>query len=1751
MVSNSTEGVTNSMLLNHLNFKLLYPKRTLCAAIIVAFSLFASESLTATNTLDILVIYAQETESYYEDADGFRAHVHANIHSANMAFEDSLVDLRLRLRELRKIDYSQSQDDMDADLEHITNSSEIAAIRNQVGADLVCFFRLDDNSESSGLAWILKDTGGDNARGFSVVSTFAALSGLIFQHEIGHNLGGAHDRENADTGGLYSYSYGHRFTGSNSRQYRTVMAYPPGTLVNQFSNPNIEYANTPTGIESGEQAADNARTFNNVAAIVNGYRNHIHKQPIANAGSNITVEDWNGDGFQDIVLDASSSEYEFGDVSWSWTWPGGGSSEEVTTASFPIGQTSVTLTLTDSENVSDQDTITVTVTPPTPVSKIAAGYETSFFLKGSGTLLGAGKTFSGALGFRSFDPQSSPVSIFASGVKSVSGGPEFTLVVMTDGALWVMGSNLSGRLGTGGRDDAWEPVKLFDSGIADVSAGDEHSLILKTDGSAWAMGRNFMGELGDGTNETRTSPVKIFDSGVTSIAAGSQHSLFLKSDGSLWGSGYGFGDDPYQGSNTPVEIVSSGVKSISATNHSLFVKTDGSLWSFGRNSEGELGDGSFTERFIPFKIIDSGVESAVTGFDFSLILKSNGSLWYAGRDIFNADSGEQSATPIQLLSGGVTQIAAGAAHAIIIRQDRSVWTVGYNLHGQLANGNTEPQFGFHEVIAGDPNYVNSPPVADAGPDFTFPDSNGDGLVLVELIGSDSSDDWLIVSWEWTWSGGQASGERAIVELPVGVFEITLTVKDSNGETDSDTAIITVTVQSAVVDIEAGEYHSLILKEDGSLWGAGNNQLGKLGLGDVEEVVSFSLIESKGVVSMSTFDAHTLYKKDDGSLWGMGVNWHNALSPSDIQEFYEPILVVEGEVEFFTAGSFNTFFTKSDGSAWALGQNYAGQLGNGNTEVQPTPVRVIESGVVKIIPGNSHTLFLMDDGSLRASGDHGWSNAPSPSSRPVEVVSSQVVDAATGGRNSVVLLEDGSVWGIGDIEGYFDVPDRSQLFEIVSEGAYKVVSGPRRSLILMTDGSVFGDPWERFPSSGVAAAASGIEHQLYLRDDGSLWGSGNNSEGALGFAEGYRKRFEFATLIISSEGSATDTPPTAVAGHDMNISDVNGDGKQLVTVDASDSFDDWQIVSWEWTWNGGSADGEVAQANLDQGTTTLTLTVADAFGNTSTDSINVAITPQVEVISVSSGDSHGLLLTETGSVYSLGDSGIRGSEFLRFTSISEQVQNPICILESGAKSISAGTNFSLIVKEDGSLWAFGSNHYGQLGDGTSSSRSELTMIIPGGVESVTTGYWHSLVLKEDGSLWGFGYNELGQLGIGSIENQSRPVLILPSGVKSASASLDRSLFVMNDGSVLSAGIRGLAFGEEGSYDPSIMYQLVEHGATLADGDGIQPIIHYANGTTKAYNDFYPDGFQIENIPGEIRSMHVGELKTHLELTDGSLLEAHGFFGNDPSENFVSLQKWFGSTVSGFSQSRGMQLILRSDGSVWVQANSGYRVEKIVEAVRLLPNKTPQADLVPTIVAIDDDNSGFAHVIIDGTRSTDDWQIANWLWEWPGNSDSGFDTLYATLPRGETFVKLTVTDDEGLASSDEVRVVVIEPDEFKAWLSLYFTLEEIDAMGSGVKEADPDNDGIRNEEEKRMGLNPRMAFDPFTQSSFYFTLKNDGLKFRIHPYGTGLVYNLLGSTNLINWEIQPYPQIEIEDRMEYRIPENETRYYKVQVLDPLSP
>ncbi len=95
--------------------------------------------------------------------------------------------------------------------------------------------------------------------------------------------------------------------------------------------------------------------------------------------------------------------------------------------------------------------------------------------------------------------------------------------------------------------------------------------------------------------------------------------------------------------------------------------------------------------------------------------------------------------------------------------------------------------------------------------------------------------------------------------------------------------------------------------------------------------------------------------------------------------------------------------------------------------------------------------------------------------------------------------------------------------------------------------------------------------------------------------------------------------------------------------------------------------------------------------------------------------------------------------------------------TGYVHATAGTHHTAAIKTDGSLWAWGRNNYGQLGDGTTTER-HTPVKIGDAYALVSGGYGHTVALKADGSVWAWGDNNYGQIGDGTTTNRLSPVQV---------------------------------------------------------------------------------------------------------------------------------------------------------------------------------------------------------------------------------------------------------------------------------------------------------------------------------------------------------------------------------------------------------
>ena len=230
--------------------------------------------------------------------------------------------------------------------------------------------------------------------------------------------------------------------------------------------------------------------------------------------------------------------------------------------------------------------------------------------------------------------------------------------------------------------------------------------------------------------------------------------------------------------------------------------------------------------------------------------------------------------------------------------------------------------------------------------------------------------------------------------------------------------------------------------------------------------------------------------------------------------------------------------------------------------------------------------------------------------------------------------------------------------------------------------------------------------------------------------------------------------------------------------------------------------------------TLCKTVGGGTGNNSENQINT-IRPDVGINSYSQvlslGDYHSGVIAQDGSLYMWGvnDFGQIGD------GTTKNRYKPTKILDH-VVSVSLGDYYSGAITQDGSLYMWGSNVYGQIGDGTTEDRYKPTKILDH-VIAVSLGYCHSGAITQDGSLYMWGSNDSGQIGDGTTEDRYKPTKILDH-VIAVSLGVSHSGAITQDGSLYMWGSNsrgGIGDGtEEDRYKPT---KILAHVIAVSLGD----------------------------------------------------------------------------------------------------------------------------------------------------------------------------------------------------------------------------------------------------------------------------------------------------------------------------------------------
>jgi len=698
------------------------------------------------------------------------------------------------------------------------------------------------------------------------------------------------------------------------------------------------------------------------------------------------------------------------------------------------------------------------------------------------------------------------------------------------------------------------------------------------------------------------------------------------------------------------------------------------LWEWGYNGYGQLGNGTTINYSSPIQVgALTNWKQVAAGQGHTASIKTDGTLWtcgYNGNGQLGNGTGVYYSSPIQV--GSLTnwrQVACGYSQTAAIKTDGTLWTWGYNNLGQLGNGNTTNYSSPIQVGA----LTNWKQVAVG--DYATAAIKTDGTL-----------------WTWGWNNYGQLGNGTV-----------------NINYSSPIQVGTLTNWKQVA---SGQYHTVAIKTDGTLWGCGYNSYGQLAYTSVNfgNLYQSSPVQVAGGNVWSTVDPNTQlltigggYHKaaiqSNGTLWTCGYNSAGQLgNGTSLINYSSPIQV--GSLTNWkqvACGYLHTAAIKTDGTLWAWGWNTFGQLGNGtNGNNYSSPIQVgALTNWKQVACGYLQTAAIKTDGTLwtcgyNANGQLGNGNTTNYSS-PIQVGSLTNWKQVAGGLSHTAAIKtDGTLWACG-------YNGQGQL----GNGTTTPYSSPIQVGALTN--------WKQ--------VASGQYHTVAIKTDGTLWGCGYNYDGQLGngTVTNYSSPIQVGTLTNWKQ---------VAAGQGCTVA-VKTDG-----------------TLWAW---GGNYDGQLGNGTVTNysspiqvGSLTNWTQVASCGGHAGTTIV---------------------AYNNTGNLWSWGSNiyGQLGAAVLGNYNQSSPIQVGTL---TNWKQVAGRSNNTAAIKTDGTLWTWGFNPNGQLGNGTVNINYSSPIQVGSltNWKQVASGQAYIAAIKTDGTLWAWGYNGQGQLGNGTTTPYSSPIQV---------------------------------------------------------------------------------------------------------------------------------------------------------------------------------------------------------------------------------------------------------------------------------------------------------------------------------------------------------------------------------------------------------
>lgn len=960
-----------------------------------------------------------------------------------------------------------------------------------------------------------------------------------------------------------------------------------------------------------------------------------------------------------------------------------------------------------------------------------------------------------------------------------------SIVLKEDGKAYAAGKNSYGQLGIGNTTNTSTLTQISidtNSKIKYIAPGGDTSAVMTSDGTVYETGYNYYGVLSNGTTTNSSKFMPLLNNDGSSVTDGfiipekiidSSTDFYptifsiIKKDGTVWTSG----NNSYGQLGNSTNINSKYLTQTGTTNVELNAKNE--YIKIGEKFDIDVISAANFNVFVKEKPVQSDWKWTSSNEDVATI-DENGvvtgkTLGYTTITGYNSKNGLKAKAIVNVYrnqEGAITVpiVGQGYGNTITLKEDGTVWATGKNDYGQLGVGDTTNRNTSVQVKIDENTYLENVIKIDVTDNTT---------IALTKKGE-------VYAWGKNEFGELGLGDRTYRSYATRVKGI-----DGNGYLEN------------IIDVANGDENSYAIDKNGNVYGWGDGNYHQIDDTETSRTTPTQMSDCTNAISVSAGECFVEIMQSNSNVVARGYNYYGQLGYGDTAEKPTGAHIVGNDINKVSAGNDATLIIREDGTVWAAGRNRYGELGLGDTSNRASFTKLtLEDGTeIKAKYGelnSSVTTILGKDGKVYATGYNGYgqlSNGTTTNTSKLKTMlnedGTEVTDAILIkigemyelDRNTGVIRKDGTVWVSGDNtygqignsgntsatylskmgDGFLNYPekvitvgvDKSQkinplLFNIqddmnvYTDSTTKVgtlnyeiedsniaelttlgmITGKQQGItkIKVTDTSTKRTTsiWVKVVNDSNIQVSLGYKFSVALKQDGTVWSWGQNNDGELGL------------------GNTTEySEPQQITDIKEKITDVKTGYYHSIAL-----TEKGEVYTWGYNDNGQLGNGTREDSLVPVKVTGLeNITKVNAYKY-----MTIALTQNGEVYAWGSGYgakpvklnftrkiidvSGNLVLAENRKAYNLDETKSYGKDLIK---------------------VVAGYNHYLGLTSDGEVYAWGSNSYGQLGNGNNTSSSTAVKVVtPDGKSNMTNivdisaGDSYSIITDKDGKVYTFGY-----------------------------------------------------------------------------------------------------------------------------------------------------------------------------------------------------------------------------------------------------------------------------------------------------------------------------------------------------------------------------------------------------------------------------